>query len=269
MELDRTLLVFDYLNGEPRLAARRAASPDPIGPSAAAAAFDRAAFLAAGGFDERLFAYWEDVDLVLRLRRRGLPLRAGRRGARRPRALRHAGLGLGAKELPDGLRPRLRAAQVARADRRPVARGCCARDGDPLRGPGDRRPQRRRAARPPRRLSGRAPRPSPTRPSWSSRRRRAPARTCCGASSGAARLRSRPRGAPARPSSRAGRLSPRRHQRPLALTRGRARLARRRGRLDVVVPGSGNLEAALGPVARRHAGRLRGADGAVAAAAEG
>jgi len=71
MELDRTLLVFDYLNGEPvsRLAE---GVPDPIGPSAAAAAFDRATFLAIGGFDERLFAYWEDVDLVLRLRRLGM-----------------------------------------------------------------------------------------------------------------------------------------------------------------------------------------------------
>lgn len=71
MELDPTLLVFDYLNGEPveRLAGEVA---DPVGPSAAAAAFDRATFMSVGGFDERLFAYWEDVDLVLRLRRLGL-----------------------------------------------------------------------------------------------------------------------------------------------------------------------------------------------------
>ena len=65
MELDRTLLVYDYLNGMP--VAALAQAPDPIGPSAAAAAFDRGAFLDAGGFDESLFAYWEDVDLVLRL----------------------------------------------------------------------------------------------------------------------------------------------------------------------------------------------------------
>jgi N-acetylglucosaminyl-diphospho-decaprenol L-rhamnosyltransferase len=69
MELDATLLVFDYLNGERADALAQAA--DPIGPSGAAAAFDRMAFLGAGGFDERLFAYWEDVDLVLRLRRVG------------------------------------------------------------------------------------------------------------------------------------------------------------------------------------------------------
>ncbi len=70
MQLDRTLLVFDYLNGEP-IACLDQGVPDPIGPSGAAAAFDRKAFLSAGGFDENLFAYWEDVDLVLRMRLEG------------------------------------------------------------------------------------------------------------------------------------------------------------------------------------------------------
>jgi GT2 family glycosyltransferase len=70
MELDSTLLVFDYLNGEPT-ASLGPDTPDPIGPCAAASAFDRSAFLEVGGFDERLFAYWEDVDLVLRLRNAG------------------------------------------------------------------------------------------------------------------------------------------------------------------------------------------------------
>jgi GT2 family glycosyltransferase len=65
MELDRTLLVYDYLNGEPLSVLAGAA--DPIGPSPKAAAFDRDAFLGVGGFDERLFAYWEDVDLALKL----------------------------------------------------------------------------------------------------------------------------------------------------------------------------------------------------------
>jgi GT2 family glycosyltransferase len=69
MQLDPTLLGFDYLNGEPIEAARNA--PDPLGPSAAAAAFGRDAFLESGGFDEAFFAYWEDVDLVLRLRLAG------------------------------------------------------------------------------------------------------------------------------------------------------------------------------------------------------
>ena len=74
MELDRTLLVWDYLNGEPLTLLDRGV-PDPVGPSAAAAAFDRGLFLADGGFDEALFAYWEDVDLVLRLRRAGYTCR--------------------------------------------------------------------------------------------------------------------------------------------------------------------------------------------------
>lgn len=69
IELDETLLVFDYLNGEPTSVLAQA--PDPIGPCAAAAAYDRDAFLDAGGFDEALFAYWEDVDLALRLVREG------------------------------------------------------------------------------------------------------------------------------------------------------------------------------------------------------
>jgi GT2 family glycosyltransferase/glycosyltransferase involved in cell wall biosynthesis len=70
IELDPTLLCFDYLNGE-RITRLDNGVPDPIGPSGAAAAFDREAFLEAGGFDDNLFAYWEDVDLALRLHREG------------------------------------------------------------------------------------------------------------------------------------------------------------------------------------------------------
>jgi N-acetylglucosaminyl-diphospho-decaprenol L-rhamnosyltransferase len=67
IEIDHTLLAFDYLNGEPIEILDRHV-PDPVGPSGAAAAFSRDAFLEAGGFDEALFAYLEDVDLALRLR---------------------------------------------------------------------------------------------------------------------------------------------------------------------------------------------------------
>lgn len=70
IELDWTLLAFDYLNGEPVEVLDRGVA-DPIGPSGSAAAYWRDAFLEAGGFDERIFAYLEDVDLALRLRRAG------------------------------------------------------------------------------------------------------------------------------------------------------------------------------------------------------
>jgi N-acetylglucosaminyl-diphospho-decaprenol L-rhamnosyltransferase len=70
VELDRTLLPFDYLNGEPVSLLDQPVA-DPIGPSGAAAAFWREAFLEIGGFDEELFAYFEDADLVLRMRLAG------------------------------------------------------------------------------------------------------------------------------------------------------------------------------------------------------
>jgi GT2 family glycosyltransferase len=70
IEIDRTLLAFDYLNGEP-VEVLDGPVADPVGPSGAAAAIWRDAFLESDGFDERLFAYLEDVDLVLRLRRAG------------------------------------------------------------------------------------------------------------------------------------------------------------------------------------------------------
>jgi N-acetylglucosaminyl-diphospho-decaprenol L-rhamnosyltransferase len=70
IEIDRTLLAYDYLNGEP-VEVLDGPVRDPIGPSGAAAAFSREAFMKAGGFDEALFAYLEDVDLVLRIRRDG------------------------------------------------------------------------------------------------------------------------------------------------------------------------------------------------------
>jgi GT2 family glycosyltransferase len=66
---DRTLLGFDYLNGEPVEAL--AGAPDPLGPTGGAALFRHAAFSAVGGFDERIFLYYEDLDLALRVRRQG------------------------------------------------------------------------------------------------------------------------------------------------------------------------------------------------------
>jgi N-acetylglucosaminyl-diphospho-decaprenol L-rhamnosyltransferase len=66
---DRTLLGFDYLNGEPVSALAGAA--DPLGPTGGAALFRRAAFERVDGFDERMFLYYEDLDLALRLRQTG------------------------------------------------------------------------------------------------------------------------------------------------------------------------------------------------------
>ncbi len=62
---DRTLMGFDHLHGEPLAAAATAA--DPLGPTGGAALYDRAAFEAVGGFDERIFLYYEDLDLALRI----------------------------------------------------------------------------------------------------------------------------------------------------------------------------------------------------------
>lgn len=66
---DRTLMGFDYLHGEPLEAA--ATAPDPLGPTGGAALYRLDTFRAAGGFDERIFLYYEDLDLALRLRATG------------------------------------------------------------------------------------------------------------------------------------------------------------------------------------------------------
>lgn len=62
---DATLMGFDYLHGEPVEAASGA--PDPLGPTGGAALYRRQTFEAVGGFDERIFLYYEDLDLSLRI----------------------------------------------------------------------------------------------------------------------------------------------------------------------------------------------------------
>ncbi len=66
---DRTLLGFDYLNGEPVEVLESAT--DPLGPTGGAALYRRSAFEQVGGFDEGIFLYYEDLDLALRMRRAG------------------------------------------------------------------------------------------------------------------------------------------------------------------------------------------------------
>ncbi len=61
-----TLMAFDHLHGEGVEALPSA--PDPLGPCGGAALFRRDAFEELGGFDERIFVYYEDVDLALRMR---------------------------------------------------------------------------------------------------------------------------------------------------------------------------------------------------------
>ncbi|HVY79126.1 MAG TPA: glycosyltransferase family 2 protein [Solirubrobacterales bacterium] len=67
--IDQTLMAFDYLCGEP--IERLAQVGPPLGPTGGAALYSREAFEAAGGFDERIFLYYEDVDLALRMRGEG------------------------------------------------------------------------------------------------------------------------------------------------------------------------------------------------------
>ncbi|MBS1890739.1 MAG: glycosyltransferase family 2 protein [Actinobacteria bacterium] len=66
---DRTLMGFDHLHGEPAAAA--GAGPAPLGPTGGAALYRREAWDAVGGFDERIFLYYEDLDLALRIAARG------------------------------------------------------------------------------------------------------------------------------------------------------------------------------------------------------
>lgn len=67
--VDQTLMAFDYLSGES--VALLEGAGDPLGPTGGAAMYDRDAFNAVGGFDERIFVYYEDVDLALRMRLAG------------------------------------------------------------------------------------------------------------------------------------------------------------------------------------------------------
>jgi N-acetylglucosaminyl-diphospho-decaprenol L-rhamnosyltransferase len=67
---DRTLAGFPRLAGLP-VAIAVDAQPRLVGPAGAAAAYRRTAWDEAGGLDEAIFAYSEDLDLALRLRSAG------------------------------------------------------------------------------------------------------------------------------------------------------------------------------------------------------
>jgi GT2 family glycosyltransferase len=69
IELDTTLQSWDHLWNRP--VTELAGAGDPVGPCGGAGAYRLSAFQELGGFDEALFAYWEDVDLALRFRAAG------------------------------------------------------------------------------------------------------------------------------------------------------------------------------------------------------
>jgi GT2 family glycosyltransferase len=69
IELDTTLRSWDMLWNRP--VEQLAQAAEPVGPCGGAAAYRADAFVGLGGFDERFFAYWEDVDLALRFRLAG------------------------------------------------------------------------------------------------------------------------------------------------------------------------------------------------------
>jgi GT2 family glycosyltransferase len=72
VQLDTSLVTYDHLHGREFDAVVRASPPPPLAPCAGAAAYEHEAMLRAGGFDEAIFAYLEDVDLGLRMRMLGM-----------------------------------------------------------------------------------------------------------------------------------------------------------------------------------------------------
>jgi N-acetylglucosaminyl-diphospho-decaprenol L-rhamnosyltransferase len=67
LECDATLAAYPRFAGAP-YPGTLLHEDDLLGPSGGAAGYRRDAYAAAGGLDERMFAYMEDVDLALRLR---------------------------------------------------------------------------------------------------------------------------------------------------------------------------------------------------------
>ena len=68
--IDRYLGAYDHLQDEP-VCVLDGDVAAPFGPSGGAAAFRREAFDGAGGYDPGFFAYFEDVDLAIRMRLAG------------------------------------------------------------------------------------------------------------------------------------------------------------------------------------------------------
>ena len=75
LAVDPTLSGFPRLSGRP-VAEAASERPVLVGPSGGAAAYRREAWEAAGGLDEAIFIYSEDLDLAMRLRTAGWEARA-------------------------------------------------------------------------------------------------------------------------------------------------------------------------------------------------
>ncbi len=71
VQVDQSLIVYDYFHGADFESLPERLDP-PLAPSGGACLFQRRAFLAAGGYDEAIFAYLEDAELGLRMRLAGM-----------------------------------------------------------------------------------------------------------------------------------------------------------------------------------------------------
>lgn len=71
VDLDQSLMIYDHSFRADYERVRDRPPAPPLAPCGGLAAFLREPFLASGGFDERIFAYVEDVELGVRMRASG------------------------------------------------------------------------------------------------------------------------------------------------------------------------------------------------------
>ena len=111
IELDATLRSWDYLWNRP-VAELGPATPAPLGPCGGAAAYRLREMRKLGGFEDRLFAYWEDVDLAIRFREAGWECALAPDARAEHRHWRNARRDVTGAAAPGRVRPRLRAGPV-------------------------------------------------------------------------------------------------------------------------------------------------------------
>ena len=143
--IDAALVGYEHLHGEP-VAVLDGDPADPLGPCGGAAAYDLEAFRAAGGFDAGLFAYWEDVDLAVRMR--ALGARCALAPAARALHARSATLGDARRRQPREGPARSREPRPHRAQVRPAGRARSRHRAGSVDRAGRAAPVGRSAARP-------------------------------------------------------------------------------------------------------------------------